>query len=537
MCESLKGYIKTLEDAYLIIHAARLRLIKTIDKRLSDEEKRNIDSGKIYVFFETPNGIKRWTDGMFWSPSRVKGPFLDYEIIDNPALKKIYTTSYGTASSHEYRAATKPLVLRKRTLSLKYSGVHYHIIAYFREGISYGSVSRYTFFQKLSKSLIENKDLLSDEFVEKFFKIDDKTLEKYNLVRATKETMKVDLDYESLEKIAVDVLMDLVKKRNKQEAVLKSMFLKDKLMSDKGTLTPVSSKALREEKKFYSNQESNSKYLHENNKKIGEIDKYISNKTEQSSESKYNDIPHKNKTSLDIEGKSRFLHERSKLLQQTSSAIPDKEKHMYIKDQVVADENINSSKRDRVKTSTNMSSAENESKTKFISGKDSIFVSDRESPGKLIHEKRQPIQEIERSVPIIKNIISESESKSKFLQDKIKPGAGVIGKHPLDRDTVSEKSSKSNFFREKNKVVTETESRSKFLSERAKFLPSYEDHNKLMPVIDEFIPEKEDRKSFKPDKQSNKIRKGGKTKFSLKKNKLLPDKRKRSGVSSTKEDK
>lgn len=217
MCESLKGYIKNIEDAYLIIHAVRLGLIKTVNRRLSTEEKKNIDSGMIFIFYESQNGIKRWTDGMFWSPSRVKGPFLDYEIIDNPSLKKIYTTSHGTTSNLEYRAATKPIVLRKRTVSLKYGNIHYHIISYFREGLKYGDVSRYIFFKHLTEALNKYKDLLSDEYIERYFFHDDETLNKFGLVKANKETLKINLDYKNLEKIAVDVIMDLIKKRKKQQ--------------------------------------------------------------------------------------------------------------------------------------------------------------------------------------------------------------------------------------------------------------------------------------------------------------------------------
>lgn len=37
-----------------------------------------ITSGSVFVFDEDESGIKRWTDGFFWSPSRILGNFLLY---------------------------------------------------------------------------------------------------------------------------------------------------------------------------------------------------------------------------------------------------------------------------------------------------------------------------------------------------------------------------------------------------------------------------------------------------------------------------
>jgi hypothetical protein len=39
-------------------------------------ERRMITSGSVFVFDEDESGIKRWTDGFFWSPSRILGNFL-----------------------------------------------------------------------------------------------------------------------------------------------------------------------------------------------------------------------------------------------------------------------------------------------------------------------------------------------------------------------------------------------------------------------------------------------------------------------------
>ncbi len=41
-----------------------------------------IASGAVFVFDEDESGIKRWTDGFFWSPSRILGNFLLYRETD-----------------------------------------------------------------------------------------------------------------------------------------------------------------------------------------------------------------------------------------------------------------------------------------------------------------------------------------------------------------------------------------------------------------------------------------------------------------------
>ncbi|KAJ7720053.1 Gti1/Pac2 family-domain-containing protein, partial [Mycena metata] len=72
------GWIETTGDALLILEAARRGLIPRVTRRLVDAERRMIASGAVFVFDEAESGIKRWTDGCFWSPSRILGNFLLY---------------------------------------------------------------------------------------------------------------------------------------------------------------------------------------------------------------------------------------------------------------------------------------------------------------------------------------------------------------------------------------------------------------------------------------------------------------------------
>src|SRR5271154_1155500 len=76
------GWVETTGDALLILEAARRGLIPRVTRRLVDSERKMISSGSVFVFDEDESGIKRWTDGFFWSPSRILGNFLLYRETD-----------------------------------------------------------------------------------------------------------------------------------------------------------------------------------------------------------------------------------------------------------------------------------------------------------------------------------------------------------------------------------------------------------------------------------------------------------------------
>lgn len=71
-----KGYIESTFDALLIFEAARAGMIPRVTRRLIDSERGMVQSGAVFVFDEHESGIKRWTDGLSWSPSRILGNFL-----------------------------------------------------------------------------------------------------------------------------------------------------------------------------------------------------------------------------------------------------------------------------------------------------------------------------------------------------------------------------------------------------------------------------------------------------------------------------
>ena len=95
------GWIETTGDALLILEAARRGLIPRVTRRLVDSERKMITSGSVFVFDEDESGIKRWTDGFFWSPSRILGNFLLYRETEKRGAGHRSARSDAAASTEE----------------------------------------------------------------------------------------------------------------------------------------------------------------------------------------------------------------------------------------------------------------------------------------------------------------------------------------------------------------------------------------------------------------------------------------------------
>jgi len=56
-----------------------------VPRRPHDRERSSlIKSGSVFIYEENASGIKRWTDGVAWSPSRILGNFLIYRELEKP---------------------------------------------------------------------------------------------------------------------------------------------------------------------------------------------------------------------------------------------------------------------------------------------------------------------------------------------------------------------------------------------------------------------------------------------------------------------
>lgn len=80
--ESFIGYIKTPQDALVIFEACRRGALNRVQRRLTSKERMDIHSGSVFAWDEKEAGMRRWTDGRTWSPSRVLGSFLTYRELD-----------------------------------------------------------------------------------------------------------------------------------------------------------------------------------------------------------------------------------------------------------------------------------------------------------------------------------------------------------------------------------------------------------------------------------------------------------------------
>jgi len=159
--ETFYGYIETTRDSLLLFEACKRGLLPRISRRLQDKERILIRSGTIFCFDEHESGIKRWTDGFVWSPSRIMGNFLIYReledkksirttdaVFDNSrqttASRNNDTSGYVMAPDLLRRQQEKALVgslktsfkfkrngLIKKSMSLIVDGVQQHIISYY----------------------------------------------------------------------------------------------------------------------------------------------------------------------------------------------------------------------------------------------------------------------------------------------------------------------------------------------------------------------------------------------------------------------
>ena len=71
------GVVDNTVHAFRLVLAAQKGLVPRIVRRPSDTERREmIISGAVFIFNVEESGIKRWTDGLLWSASRINGNFL-----------------------------------------------------------------------------------------------------------------------------------------------------------------------------------------------------------------------------------------------------------------------------------------------------------------------------------------------------------------------------------------------------------------------------------------------------------------------------
>ena len=171
---TFQGHVATTQDALILFEACLQGHLSHVPRRPHDRERSNlIRSGSVFIYEENASGIKRWTDGVTWSPSRILGNFLVYRELDKPfppgekkrAMKKQQrrpsrpgepypgalassesngsATGYGSAErtpSEVERQLIGSLIdsygfkadgLVKKTMSVTVQGVTHHLVSYY----------------------------------------------------------------------------------------------------------------------------------------------------------------------------------------------------------------------------------------------------------------------------------------------------------------------------------------------------------------------------------------------------------------------
>ncbi|CAG8558067.1 2477_t:CDS:2 [Paraglomus occultum] len=183
---TFRGYIESTQDTLLIFEACRRGHLPKICRRLQEKERKIVQSGSVFVFDERESGIKRWTDGLVWSPSRILGNFLIYRELDKraPAGKKETvpverqrSNSLDTESQAEKnkeRALVGSLTnsyrfkkggLIKKTMSIVVNGVAQHMISYYtKEDVLAGKLKTPSATPNLAMLEISSEFLVKQNF-------------------------------------------------------------------------------------------------------------------------------------------------------------------------------------------------------------------------------------------------------------------------------------------------------------------------------------------------------------------------------------
>ncbi|RMD44494.1 hypothetical protein DV735_g672, partial [Chaetothyriales sp. CBS 134920] len=167
---TFQGHVATTQDALILFEACLQGHLSHVPRRPHDRERSSlIRSGSVFIYEENASGIKRWTDGVTWSPSRILGNFLVYRELDKPfppgekkrAMKKpqrrtsrpgepypgSLSTENGSGGPYGDRAPSemeRQLIgslidsygfkadgLVKKTMSVTVQGVTHHLVSYY----------------------------------------------------------------------------------------------------------------------------------------------------------------------------------------------------------------------------------------------------------------------------------------------------------------------------------------------------------------------------------------------------------------------
>ncbi|TBU02356.1 gluconate transport-inducing protein [Hamiltosporidium tvaerminnensis] len=200
------------------MHAIRLGLVEPVRDRLCIEERELIRSGCIFCFIETKEGMKRWTDGKIWSPSKIVGHFLLYKQVprhlSKSSLKKgIHNGSNymkngcSLAQSINDKDESEKLTFFKKTISIPFDKKTYHIISYYQPLFAKHGISDIPFFKDLSRSLNDFPILNDEKYLQSLKEKNLNIANEFNLTKPAENNMHPMVDRDELEKLAAGILV------------------------------------------------------------------------------------------------------------------------------------------------------------------------------------------------------------------------------------------------------------------------------------------------------------------------------------------
>ena len=113
------GFVQNSMDGLMLFEACLSGKLHHVPRRPHDRERSQlIKSGSVFIYEENASGIKRWTDGVAWSPSRILGNFLIYRELEKPfppgekkrAMKRKRTSLPGEPYPRRRPRAVPPAV-------------------------------------------------------------------------------------------------------------------------------------------------------------------------------------------------------------------------------------------------------------------------------------------------------------------------------------------------------------------------------------------------------------------------------------------
>ncbi|KPM36093.1 hypothetical protein AK830_g10476 [Neonectria ditissima] len=201
---TFEGHIASTIDALILFEACLSGQLNHVPRRPHDRERQDlIKSGNVFIYEEHASGIKRWTDGVSWSPSRILGNFLIYRELEKPfppgekkrALKKNKKPQQGITKSDiasrpgmgfpsamdpnaggkdSERALIGSLIdsypfktdgLVKKTISVSFQGVPHHLVSYYNVGdVVNGRLNPPTKHHNLRNVIPRSELMLSQNF-------------------------------------------------------------------------------------------------------------------------------------------------------------------------------------------------------------------------------------------------------------------------------------------------------------------------------------------------------------------------------------